>query len=560
MSGGSLSISGLIPMSAPGEKHYITVEDRELAVLAAEAAAVAEGGATASAAAAAASETGAATSLAGAVAARDGAEVALATVATDAATAAAAGVEATGQAESALTAAATAEQASTTATARAAEAAASATAATASAVGAASSADTAAAAAATATAGAATATAARIDAEAAAAAALAVGASTDEQLEAILADPESAARGELTATIATSRTAAYMDLANKAAGALNAAHVTDSGHPYTLTVGTTGQPGYIVADGALDAVSGLAYLNTGPLPGPVRDFRMQVKWENTGFANDRPAVMIVAQTLFHPVSGSGVYANAAAHVLIYRNRWIFQKRAADGTSTNLASYTYPTGALPFGAWQDVRMTWDGQQAAFTGGDGITYTLPYDAEVAAWWGPNATVETVSSSTENRVLIRKWSADTKVDVRIPAVASASAPLGAGKFVKAPATSSTALSLTAVVVESFTIVVPASQTITVWAMPNISCAGDGIVYGTIDVGGHPTSVFSTALIENRAWDGAFTFMGICDLSPFAVGATATVNVKLTATGTATVRKGNSGPPRRTPVHVQAAAATFV
>jgi len=374
--------------------------------------------------------------------------------------------------------------------------------------------------------------------------------------ETALSEYDTTLQSELSTTIDASRPVAYMDLMGKASGALPAARVTDSGHPYTLTVGTAGQPGYVIADEALDAVSGLAYLNTGPLAGPVRDFRMRVKWIDGGNANDRPAVMIVSENFFHPNSGVAVYANAAAHVLLYRNRFVFQKRAADGTSTDLKYWTYST-PLAFDVWHDFRFTWDGKQATVIDSLGTTHVLAYDAQVAAWWGKFATVETVSSATENRVLIRSWSTDPIV--KIEPAAEVKTPPALGKMVKSPTTTTTVLTTSYATVETVSIVIPPSKMVTVWAMPNISALSDGVVYGQIDVGGHPTSVANMALLESQAWSGAYTFFGVCDCSAFTVGQTATVNIKLMATGTASFRKQTSGPPRRMPVHVTPVEAIY-
>jgi len=168
--------------------------------------------------------------------------------------------------------------------------------------------------------------------------------------------------------------------------------------------------------------------------------------------------------------------------------------------------------------------------------------------------------VAAANENRVLIGKWSIDTVLKLEPAPESVAGDPPALGKMAKAPATTSVPLTTPSyTTVETVPITVPPSRAISVWAMPNIQCAGDGIVYGQIDVGGHPTSVSNTALLENIAWAGAVPFFGICDLSGFAVGATATLNVKLMATGTASFRKQASGPPRRMPVHVTPVEATF-
>jgi hypothetical protein len=366
---------------------------------------------------------------------------------------------------------------------------------------------------------------------------------------------------DLSASIASGRGTAYMNLVGKPDGTLPAEGLTDSGHPFTRT-SFSDSPGYIVSDQALSAVSGLAYLNVGPLPSEVTDFRMSLKWDDNGFANSQPAVMIVSPTTF--ISPTGTLADAGAHVLLYRDRWIYQKRSAAGVATELGRYYY-TAPLAFGAYHTVRMTWDGGQPTMHGPDGSSIRIGAapDTEVVSWWDRYAAIETVAAASENKVHIREWSVGTGVPAPVARASASSitAPIASAQLTKEPATASTALTSSFVIIETLNITVPSSKAIAVWAMPNISAAAGDTVYGRVDAAGHPTSIFQTAILEGTAFAGAVPFGAICDLSPFTVGTSVAINVRLSASGagTATVRRQSSTPQRRTPVVITPVEATF-
>lgn len=218
--------------------------------------------------------------------------------------------------------------------------------------------------------------------------------------------PEVGATPDSTPT-ETAEPTVFMDAADIPDGPLPESGETESGHAYTLT--NMGGANFHAQDGLLVADYGLAYMNLGPLPGPVQEFRVTSKWTDEGHDADQPVVMIVSDGLFHPTSGVQEYANAAAHVLVYRDRWVFQTRASDGTSTNLASFTYPE-PLAFDELHELRFTWADGQAVVHMGDGQTSIVDLDVEAAQWWGPFATVEVVAASGQNPVGIASWSIAT------------------------------------------------------------------------------------------------------------------------------------------------------
>lgn len=188
--------------------------------------------------------------------------------------------------------------------------------------------------------------------------------------------------------------------------------VTDSGTPFTLTY--VGGSGFVVSSELLSASTGLPYLNFGPLPGDVREFRLTARWTDDGQANDAPAVMVVADDVFHTTNNVGTYANAGGHILIYRGHVNVQKRRADGAgpSGTYFSKTYPV-ALNFDQDYTFIVRWDGSQLVFILPDGTLWEAGADADVQAWWGPYATVELVANhATENAVQIRDFFVSSRI----------------------------------------------------------------------------------------------------------------------------------------------------
>lgn len=176
----------------------------------------------------------------------------------------------------------------------------------------------------------------------------------------------------------------------------------NSGLGYTVT--HSGNTGFDVYDGRLTADVTLAYLNLDPVRGPIRQFSIETSWSNDSKAEDELAAIIVADGPFandYPSS----YANAGAHVLVFRDRWVMQKRTGAGPPVSLATHYYPA-PLAFDVQHRIAVLWNGRSATIVGPSGERTSIPYDADVADWWGPYACAEIVGSTDKNKVGIHAF----------------------------------------------------------------------------------------------------------------------------------------------------------
>lgn len=179
-----------------------------------------------------------------------------------------------------------------------------------------------------------------------------------------------------------------------------------SGLGYTVT--HSGKTGFEVHDGRLTADVTLAYLNLDAVRGPIRQFSIETSWSDNGKADDELAAIIVADGPFannYPSS----YANAGAHVLVFRDRWVMQKRTGAGPPVSLATNYYPA-PLAYGLQHRLAVLWDGRSATIVGPSGERTSIPYDADVADWWGPYACAEIVGSTEKNKVGIHAFNLES------------------------------------------------------------------------------------------------------------------------------------------------------
>ncbi len=206
---------------------------------------------------------------------------------------------------------------------------------------------------------------------------------------------------------------AYFSAAELADGILPATGVLDSGQPYVVTHASS--TGFDIVDGALQTDVSLAYLNFGPLQGPIREFDMVVSWTDGGEGSDETAVIIVADGPFadnYPTS----YANAGAHVLLDRTIMSFQRRRDDGgDSETMLSHTYGT-ALAYDVPHRFRVMWSGTTASVIDPYGVNVAIPTTDTMRDWWGPYGCAEIVgAASGKNKVNIHSFS--TTSDPAVP-----------------------------------------------------------------------------------------------------------------------------------------------
>lgn len=324
------------------------------------------------------------------------------------------------------------------------------------------------------------------------------------------------------------------DYTGRADAPLTEAHVTRSGHPITLFA--------IGDDFAIDGGSLTHPITTGTTAAylgveaaaVVRDMRVQVKWTDAAEVDDEVAVMIVSGSPF-TVEG---YADAGAHVLIYRDQWVYQTYAAGVGPTMLDSGTFPE--LPYGVWHTFRLTYDVYQPTLWFPDGSTHTVAYSSTITARWGAHATFELFSTGDQNPAALRAWafSPDVILDIPVPVT-------GVAEHIEAPTTAITSITGGFVVVDTLTVVVPSSKVLHVIAMEYV-VQGAGNLYAQVDVAGNGTAT-QIQLLEYAACDRTFVISAVLDLSDFTVGTSQTLNVRLFSAASSAEHRLNSGEHKR-------------
>ena len=368
-----------------------------------------------------------------------------------------------------------------------------------------------------------------------------------------MADPATEVGASLSDMIVASKSVAYFSAFGMADAALPASGSINSGHPYLNTQVGAGS-GFAISGEALICEDALGYLNLGPLDGPVRSGSVEFLWTDTSGTDDELVVLIVSDALF--AENPPTYANAAAHIIIERDRWLVQTRSAAGVSTDVASFTF-SAPLAYGVRHRLSFAWDGYQVTITSPDGSIKKVPYNADTETWWGEYATLEIVDQGVNNKVSVF----DVKFDT-VPALPISDlyrSRRAQGSSIKSPGTQNVTLAPGYTTVITKSIVIPASLSVAVTASLSVTCLTDGYLSGSMSVGGNPTSVTSTTLLEAQAHDGMVTWTAVLDLSPFTAGSTSTLWVRLAHTGTGTYRTFNSGPLRVPTVIVHEADGVF-
>ena len=206
--------------------------------------------------------------------------------------------------------------------------------------------------------------------------------------------PPIAAAADVRAAIATYATQpVHFSASTLSNGALPSTGTLDSGHPYL----TTGSGGFAVANGGIMSDAATAYLNFGPLSGPIKEFSVEMFWSDDGEAGEDTVVMIVADGPF--ANNYPTYANSGAHFLIHRKSFTYQKRAGSsgtGVGVTTKTYNYKT-PIPYGQKATIRLLWDGTNAVVVMHDGTVVPIPYDADYATWWGSYGCVEILGAAS-------------------------------------------------------------------------------------------------------------------------------------------------------------------
>lgn len=213
---------------------------------------------------------------------------------------------------------------------------------------------------------------------------------------------------------ATQSTPISFSATGMADGALPTLGVTDSGHPYEIT--SASDLGFDIVGGALQTDASLAYFNWGPLNGPVREYWMELEWSDDSEAEDEIGVLIVSNGPFannYPEGGTeGNYSDAGAHVLLYRDRWSYQKRDYNGPPQSKHGHYYPS-PLAYGQKHRIGLLWDGETAVMVDPDGTRTTVNADTDYALWWGNYGCMELLgTASGKNKVRCHSFTATSEV----------------------------------------------------------------------------------------------------------------------------------------------------
>jgi hypothetical protein len=197
----------------------------------------------------------------------------------------------------------------------------------------------------------------------------------------------------------TSNVDAYFSAKDLADGPLDECGSLRGGARFELT--HSGPAGFYVDRRRLTSDSQLSYLNFGPLQKPVREAWIEVSWSDNGDPADpklplgEPTVLIVSDGPF-ATNFPRDYANAAAHMLIFRDRFVLQKRAAAGPGITLATQKFPA-PLARGERHRLGVVWDGRTITVVGPAGQRFPVAFDVDVLHWWGPYGCVEIVGSNS-------------------------------------------------------------------------------------------------------------------------------------------------------------------
>ena len=197
----------------------------------------------------------------------------------------------------------------------------------------------------------------------------------------------------------TSNANAYFSAADLADGPLDECGSLRGGTRFEVT--HSGAAGFFVNRRRLTSDAPLTYLNFGPLQRPVREAWVEVSWSDNGDPADpklplgEPTVLIVSDGPFATDFPRG-YANAAVHMLFFRDRFVLQKRAAAGPGVTLATQKFPA-PLARGERHRLGVVWDGRAITVVGPAGQRFPVAFDVDVLDWWGPYGCVEIVGSSS-------------------------------------------------------------------------------------------------------------------------------------------------------------------
>lgn len=202
----------------------------------------------------------------------------------------------------------------------------------------------------------------------------------------------------------------YFNAALLSNGSLPSTGTLTSGHSYAVT--HSGSTGFDIVSGAIKTDVSLAYLNFGPLPGHIQEFSIEMFWADESQASDDSVVLVISDGPFannYPTS----YANAGAHMIIHRDYFSFQKRAAAGPAITGRTYTYTT-AMPYDTRCTIRVLWNGVSATVVMHDGTIVTIPYDSDRVSWWGAYGCVELLgAASGTNTAYVTKFNATSEVN---------------------------------------------------------------------------------------------------------------------------------------------------
>jgi len=294
-------------------------------------------------------------------------------------------------------------------------------------------------------------------------------------------------------------------------GALPSNGTLNSGHEYL----TTGSGGFVVANGAIMSDAATAYLNFGPLSGPIKEFSVEMFWTDDGEAGEDTVVMIVADGPF--ANNYPNYANSGAHFLIHRKFFTYQKRAGSsgtGKGVTTKTYTYKT-PIPYGQKATIRMVWDGVNVVVVMHDGTVVPIPYDAEYATWWGPYGCVEILgAASGTNTAYVTQFNATAESR-------AVDAPLAASRLLDSTQTDAAASTLTPITTTlsaklfGLSVPIPPSRRVLVTGqifmdqfVPATRAASTlalGVYIAGVSSHGKLTTIFSGYTPANATTDGA-------------------------------------------------------
>ena len=366
------------------------------------------------------------------------------------------------------------------------------------------------------------------------------------------ADDPALARTAIDATTLAEQPGAYFNASLIADGPLATTGLLQSGHPYV----TTGSADFDAISGTVASDAATAYLNFGPLRGPVREFSVSFSWTDSSEATDETVVVIVADGPF--ANEYPTYSNAGCHLLIHPDFFTYQTRTAAGSAATLRTHTY-NKVLAYGEKHVMRLLFDGVDATIITPEGTVVPIPTSANVAAWWGAFGCMEILgAASGTNKVYVDSFS--TTASVAAPTASLTTAPrlLGAMETSGADVTTAVTTALSAKVF-GLSVPMPPSRRVfitgAVWMQQNVpvvkesSTLAVGVYAAGVSAHGKLTTIYSgftpannvvdETLFTNRQGSMAVYELGILipfslDLtlsSAFAIGDLQDFQVKLQA-----------------------------